>query len=190
MSSAADVTQSSIDEESGSIYLFGAVDEGMVQIAIPAISRIDLSDSPEECPLHVHLMTDGGMLSCGLAIYDALRSTRRKVFTHAHGDVLSSGVIIFLAGDQRTVSENTSMMFHRPCATPQHSHAGAHHDTCAHLDRDEERIERIFAEAGCPGVFGDLSGLTSDLWLIGADVLIDRKLAHFCRPCRLRPSAD
>lgn len=189
MSTAAEVTQTSIDESIRRIYLFGTVDESMCQIAIPAIRALDASVAyPEGLPISVHIMTDGGVLSCALAIYDALRTTHSQVYTVAHGDVLSAGVVIFLAGDERLVSRNGSMMFHRPTSDWGRSHQKDYNDAALHLAAQEAQIEHIFSEAGCALAFGLLTEMDHDVWIHGSANLIEAGLATLGSPERTRLS--
>ena len=188
MSSAVDVTQSSIDESMKRIYLIGEVNDSMVQLAIPAIKCLDAIDSG--LPISVHLMTDGGSLSCAFAIYDVLRATQSNVYTAAHGDVLSAGVSIFLAGDERFVGRNTSMMMHRPFSPSQTAHLGEYQKTEQYLAALEARVEQILADAGCPLAFGPLKDMTFDVWIHGSHALISSGIATLRFHERKRLSAD
>lgn len=55
----------------------------------------------------------GGPSGTAMGFYDTVRSVLKpKLTTIGSGDVDSSGVIIFLAGDTRYVTKNTTLLFH------------------------------------------------------------------------------
>lgn len=55
----------------------------------------------------------GGPSGTAMGFYDTMRSVLKpKLTTIGAGDVDSSGVIIFLAGEKRYVTKNTTLLFH------------------------------------------------------------------------------
>ena len=108
--SAVEATQCSIDEETRQLWLFGDVDNSMAQLAIPTLGLW----GQEDVPIRVHLLTDGGCFQTGMGIFDAIEAAQCDVWTIAHGDVLSTGAVMFLAGDVRLMRPNARLMFHRP----------------------------------------------------------------------------
>jgi ATP-dependent Clp protease, protease subunit len=68
--------------------------------------------SPDE-PIHLLVNSGGGATGIGMSFYDAMTSwLKPKLVTIGSGDVDSSGIIIFLAGEKRYVTKNTTMFFH------------------------------------------------------------------------------
>lgn len=186
MSTAAEATQSSIDEATRSIYLFGTVDEAMVQLTIPALQYFDVDE--DDSPIHVHVMSDGGIIACGLAIYDALRVSSVPIITHAHADVLSSALLFFLAGDERIAHTNTSVMFHRPYSSMTNADRGGYTRTIEDLKIMETRIDAVFDSAGV-SAFSPVSQISSDRWIHGAPALLEAGVATVSRPVRPRVRA-
>jgi len=64
-------------------------------------------------PIEIVLSTEGGECYTGLAFYDFLRNCPCKVTIIGTGIIASMGLIIFLAGDYRVVTENTRVMSHQ-----------------------------------------------------------------------------
>ena len=63
----------------------------------------------------IHLMVNsyGGATGVGMSFYDAVKSWMRpKLVTIGSGDVDSSGIIVFLAGEKRYLTKNTTLLFH------------------------------------------------------------------------------
>jgi len=55
----------------------------------------------------------GGPSGTAMGFYDTVRSViKPKLTTIGSGDVDSSGIIIFLAGDKRYITKNTTLLFH------------------------------------------------------------------------------
>lgn len=187
MSTAAEATQSSIDDSTRSIYLFGTVDEAMVQLTIPALQHFSI-DTEDDAPIHIHVMSDGGIIACGLAIYDALRASSVPIITHAHADVLSAALLIFLAGDERIVSTNTSVMFHRPFSSMKNADRGEYSRTIGDLKIMETRIDAIFDSADVT-VFSPVSRIRTDRWIHGGPALLEARVATVSRPVRPRTRA-
>lgn len=62
--------------------------------------------------VHLHLNTPGGVLSSGVQIINAMRSSYGHMVTHLEGEACSMGAILFLAGDEMVVYDNSVLMFH------------------------------------------------------------------------------
>jgi ATP-dependent Clp protease, protease subunit len=69
-------------------------------------------DNPLE---HINLIvtSHGGPTGIGMSFYDTMRSIYKpKLRTIGSGDVDSSGIIVFLAGDERYITPNTTLLLH------------------------------------------------------------------------------
>lgn len=98
-----------VDFESRRIHLDGDVNEYMSSIVIRALVKMtEISNAPIE----VYLSSYGGDAYAGLAIYDAIRACPCDIIMYANGKIMSSGLIIFLAGDRRFAAEHTTFMAH------------------------------------------------------------------------------
>jgi len=64
-------------------------------------------------PIEIVLSTEGGECYTGLAFYDFLRTCPCQVTIIGTGIIASMGLIIFLAGDHRVVTEHTRIMSHQ-----------------------------------------------------------------------------
>ncbi len=62
----------------------------------------------------IHLMVNsyGGATGIAMSFYDAVRWLKVRLTTIGSGDVDSSGIIVFLAGERRYLTRNTTMLFH------------------------------------------------------------------------------
>lgn len=98
-----------IDLVNRQIHVDADVNEHMATIIIRAILRLnEISNEPIE----IFISTYGGDAYAGLAIYDAIRMSPSDIIIHATGKIMSAGVVVFLAGDYRIASLNTTFMMH------------------------------------------------------------------------------
>lgn len=62
----------------------------------------------------VRINSPGGSIWEGLAIYNTLRTSDKKIITQVDGMAASMASIIFLAGEERYMAENSYMLIHNP----------------------------------------------------------------------------
>lgn len=62
--------------------------------------------------IYLHLNTDGGYMSAGIQIINAMISSSAHVISSLEGEVSSLGTMLFLAADEFLVHENSLLMFH------------------------------------------------------------------------------
>jgi ATP-dependent Clp protease protease subunit len=80
--------------------------------ALQAIKNLRFLDSLNHNPILIHLISTGGSVDDGMAIYDAIRSTQSRVVILVHGYAQSMGVLILQAGDYRVMMPNAFLMVH------------------------------------------------------------------------------
>lgn len=100
-----------IDIENRRIMLDEDVDEYTVGWIIRALRR--MIDVDKTKPIDVFVNSYGGYCYDGLALYDFLRACSYTVIrTHATGKIMSMGLIVYLAGDERYSSPRATFMAH------------------------------------------------------------------------------
>lgn len=72
--------------------------------------------SQNKKPITIKLMSPGGNVESGFAVYDAIRTSTVPVTIEAYGEVSSIAALIFLAGDKRLMSPNCRFMVHHGTA--------------------------------------------------------------------------
>lgn len=98
-----------IDLVNRRIDLSGDVDETMRSQVLRAVLQME-NENIE--PISIYLSSQGGEVYSSFAIYDFLRTCKSDIHMYASGCVMSAAVVIYLAGDKRMASENTSFMIH------------------------------------------------------------------------------
>ena len=100
-----------IDIEKRRVMLDEDVDEYTIGWIIRGIMR--MVDASKTEPIDVYINSYGGSCYDGLALYDVLRAcSYTKIRTHALGKIMSMGLIIYLAGDERFSSPRAKFMAH------------------------------------------------------------------------------
>lgn len=62
--------------------------------------------------IRIVINSPGGVVSIAMAYVSAMAESSANIVTHAEGNVCSAGTILWLAGEERTVSPLTMFMFH------------------------------------------------------------------------------
>ena len=84
------------------------VEEFEMNKALRALSIMDTQDGD----IHIVVNSFGGSVYDGLALYDKIRNCKNKVITYNQGKVMSMGLILFVEGDVRNMSEHSTAMAH------------------------------------------------------------------------------
>lgn len=95
------------------LLLFGTVD---IEMAKNAVAWIYLQNVlKEHDALTLVINSEGGDIASAFSIIDAMESSVIPISTIGTGEIISSGIMIFMAGAQghRYVTNNTSIMSHR-----------------------------------------------------------------------------
>ena len=97
--------------EGRTIYFFDEVDDESVCEAIRFLDKIESENSTKE--ITIKLNTGGGGCYDGFALYDRIRQSPCNIVMIGSGLIGSMGLIIFLAGDERRLSENARILNHQ-----------------------------------------------------------------------------
>lgn len=98
-----------VDLSSRKIVVDEDIDEYTVGWAIRGLIKMEeISDKP----IDIYVNSYGGSVYDGLALYDMMVGSKCLIRTHAIGKIMSMGLIIYLAGDERYSSDYSSFMNH------------------------------------------------------------------------------
>jgi len=95
------------------IFVWTGVDDKMAQKVVQRLLYLD-SLSNEDITMFIN--SPGGVISSGLAIYDAMQSIKSDVRTVVTGQAASMGAVLLAAGapGKRISWENSRIMIHQP----------------------------------------------------------------------------
>ena len=89
----------------------GGVSYSNLELTLSGIKRLIKEDPKGE--IHLLVSSFGGGTGIGMSFHDAVRTwLKPKLYTIGSGDVDSSGVLVFLAGEKRFLTPNTTMLLH------------------------------------------------------------------------------
>lgn len=100
-----------IDVSERRIMIDEDIDEYSCGWAIRGLHK--MMDADKTKPIDIYINSFGGSVYDGLALIDTIASCEyATVRTHAIGKVMSMGFMIFISGDERFASPNTTLMLH------------------------------------------------------------------------------
>lgn len=107
--------QYGVDLEKRTISIYEGIDNESAAYAVRGIKKmLEVNSNPddEESAIDIEVGSYGGDCYYANAIYSAIRQCPVTVRTHGQGPVMSAGLTIYLAGDERYADENVRFMAH------------------------------------------------------------------------------
>lgn len=93
------------DDESG-------VDHEMTERAIKGIHLLDSHAKSGDKPFTIIMNNPGGNWYHGIAIYDAIKTSKNHITMKVYGHAMSMGAVILQAADERLIAPNARLMIH------------------------------------------------------------------------------
>lgn len=81
------------------------------------IDEIRKSQKKKNESIRLYVNSGGGSIPDGKAFYDWVRSKKIQLETIGWGEVVSSAILIFLAGQKRKATKNTTFLIHNALTT-------------------------------------------------------------------------
>jgi ATP-dependent Clp endopeptidase proteolytic subunit ClpP len=174
------------------LYLYGVV--GLDFTDTDVVRELDaLSDAGE---IEVRINTEGGSVTQGLAMYDALLRARTRgqvVTTFCDGAALSMGAVIFQAGSTRIMADNSLMMLHLPWS-PNGGNAPELRKTADTLDKVAAELATIVSGRSSQPVATVSAWLDAETWFDADEAiafgLADRRASEIAASARARAAAS
>lgn len=99
----------------GNIYINGLIGSWGSEIGVELIDVIQqVKQQPLAESFKVYINSEGGAVDVGFAIYDYLKSLKKPIEMIGNGKVMSIATVIFMAGTERILKDNTQFMIHLP----------------------------------------------------------------------------
>ena len=123
------------------VFIGDEIDDEMASTVIAQL--LFLSLETREADIHLYIMSPGGSISAGLAIYDTMQHVVNDVCTYCIGQAASMGAFLLAAGakGKRFALPSSRIMLHQPWG-------GVHGDaTDIQIEaREMEKIKRMLYE--------------------------------------------
>lgn len=151
------------------------VDETSVSIAMRALEKMkDLkSGTAKTADIELHLATYGGDVYMGMALYDKIMETPCRIRFFGRGPIMSMGAWIMCACDERSVSENSTILLHEGSTDN-----GVNTVTGSAIDAEEStRLNELLAAILAKRTFVDSVGfwlgmMQKDLYITPKEALL------------------
>lgn len=123
----------------------------------------------ESDTFHMHINSHGGYIYSGVQLINAMQNSLGKVITYIESSAISMGALIFMAGDEKVVYNDTQLMFHNYSG----GFAGKSHEIRTAVEAEDIRFVTLLRRL-CSGfltekeIVGIIAG--DDLWLTADQV--------------------
>lgn len=110
-------------EKEADIYIFGDIVDPLtkefwgLESDTSGLSLVSEVKDLDVEVINVHINSYGGVVSEGLAIYNTLKNHKAKVKTYCDGFACSAASVVFMAGDERIMSNASLLMIHNAWVT-------------------------------------------------------------------------
>jgi len=159
-----------IKAESGSDTAVVSILDGIGWYGVSARSFIGDIKALTQPNIKVEINSPGGDVFDGLAIYNYLASSGKKVTTVALGLAASISSLIFMAGQERLVHENAFVMVHNPW-TGVYGNADELREAAEVLDKIGSSIESTYVSRTGMKLEDMQAMLSTDTWMTGQEAL-------------------
>lgn len=102
---------------------------------------------PDATAYNVIINSPGGSVKVGWDIYNYLKSLGLPLQTYGTGIVASIATVIFMAGQKRTVADNTRFMVHLPMGSIQNANSEQMEEYMAQLKKVENEMVKFYTES-------------------------------------------
>lgn len=101
------------------VFLTGQVEDHMANIIVSQLLFLEAENPEKDISLYIN--SPGGVVTAGMAIYDAMQLVRPKVSTICMGQACSMGAFLLAAGapGKRYALPNARVMIHQPLGGAQ-----------------------------------------------------------------------
>lgn len=135
------------------LFLYGKVEYSLIKDLVSAITKINNHDNAKQeelaryvrKPIKIHISTYGGYLYDGMALVDAMNSSKTPVYTIAEGMALSMGFIILVSGSKCYAFKNATVMYHEVCGGG-YEFLESLKETVSELERLQDLTDTIILE--------------------------------------------
>lgn len=101
--------QYNIDIRGRTIYLDDGIDQDSASLFIKCLRYLDKTTGD----IVVVMNCEGGCVTNGFAIYDAIKSCQNEIIIKVYGCAMSMATIVLQAGDKRIIGKSARLMIHK-----------------------------------------------------------------------------
>lgn len=136
-------TQASINSK-GELMIYGVIGDWWDELDAETVVR-QAEQAGTDDELHVHIHSEGGGVTEGLAIFTALKQSEKTVIVHIDGIAASMASAVACAADKIIMPSNALMMLHKPHMVA-HGNADELRDFASQIDVLEDSLIECYAQ--------------------------------------------
>lgn len=87
--------------------------EKIQQVVNTYKKNIKTFNTQEREPIHLYINSFGGSIYDVFGIIDIIRNLQTPIYTYCFGKSMSAGLMLFMVGDRRFISQNSTLMLHQ-----------------------------------------------------------------------------
>ena len=125
------------------IYLEGKITS---ELAAEIVREIFLMNLESNDPIRIFITSEGGEITSGLAIYDAIQTSKAPIITIVVGFAYSMGAVLACSGKKRLILENSKMMLHQPLISEFGGNASEITKLSESLNKTKDKMNKIVAK--------------------------------------------
>lgn len=156
------------DEENGSIEMRGPI--GDFEGGISADDFRDCMKDHSGADVTIHLDSEGGSVTDGLAMYNAIMQHEGEVTVHIDTIAASIATVIACAADKVVMNSNAKYMVHR-CWTVAMGNCKDFRSTADIMELMDKDISRAYSERTGRGEEEMLAMMDAETWMSAEDAL-------------------
>ena len=148
------------------IFINGPIEQAMANIVIAELVYLEKENPKKD--IQMYILSPGGEVSAGLAIYDAMQYVKPDIVTIGMGRVASFASILLAGGakGKRYVLPNTDVMIHQPWLSGISNVSVTDlRITTDFLERTKERLIRILSKHTGQPYSKILADVERDFWM-------------------------
>jgi len=160
------------------MFMYGDVSEYDISANAVALAMKDLDSKINE--IDIRLMSGGGDVFQGIAIYNILKRSEKKINIYIDGLAGSIASIIMLAGDEVIIGEGSQVFIHKPWAFKA-GNSNELQEMIDQLDRVENEMLKIYSSKMSVTNTQIIKMMSDETWFNDDEAiefgLVDRKIA-------------
>jgi ATP-dependent Clp protease protease subunit len=143
------------------LLLFSEIDEESAIITVAKIRA--LNETKTKHPIIIEICSPGGDVGSGIAIINAIRSSRIPIVTLINGEACSMAALISMCGHERYMYKNSFWMLH-PVQDFIHDYSNFIKDRAAYLSKLEKTVDLLVREHTKLSEVDIKKATTGELW--------------------------
>ena len=126
------------------ITLEGKVTSEMSSAIVRQLLELNLLS--EKQPIYLLITSEGGEITAGLSIYDAITTSSAPVVTIVAGYAYSMAAVLACSGTDRLIFENSKMMLHQPLIDEFGGNATQIAKLSENINKTKEKLNKIISK--------------------------------------------